>query len=107
MKAISSLPARQMTIVEVDALLTSDSIIHVRPQFVDISAEELEESVVGITLMLDQGVSLVCFNPEENVWVQLVSDETGDIESIDNQLDNVFDWMIKKYGKDGFATVED
>ena len=106
MKTISSLPARQMTIVEVDALLTSESIVNVRPQFVEFPEGE-ETSVIGIMVMLGSGtISLVCFNPEYNVWIELLSDDTGDIDSIDSQLDDVFDWMIEKYGKGNFATVE-
>lgn len=107
MKEISSLPSRRMTTVEVAALQSSSNIIDAEPHFVDVTQpEDEEEVVIGVTIVfVSESVSIVCYDPERNRWMQMLSEDVTSIDAIDTELDATFEWMTERYGEEGYATV--
>lgn len=102
MNALSTFPERRLTQTEAYAILSADSILEGRPQFVEVESRE----IIGLLLILESGTAtLVCFDPNESEWVQVLKQDAEDEEAIENELDSAFDWMIERYGEDGFATV--
>lgn len=102
MEELSSLPSRPLTEAEAYAVLSADSVIEGRPQFIEVENRE----IIGVLLIFESGTAtIVCFDPEEEVWVQVMKQDIDDEGAIEDELDTAFDWLGERYGEEGFATV--
>lgn len=102
MNSLSTLPNRPLTEEETHAILSADGILEGRPQFVRVE----DRQIIGILLILESGTAtIVCYDPEENKWVQVMRQDVDDENAIEDDLDTAFDWLTERYGEEGFATV--
>jgi len=112
MKELSGLPERKLSVIDVAAIESADAIADAQPQFVVVedsdteSQDDSKQEVIGMTVIFQTGaVSIICFNPVENVWVELVNEETSNTDALDDGLDAVFEKMNSWYNVDGYGTV--
>jgi len=102
MRTLSNLPPRPLTESEVHSITCTDKVVEGRPQFVEVDTP----TVLGMLLILENGnTTLVCFDPNEDEWVQVMNQPIDDEKAIDSDLDDAFEWMDERYGSEGYATV--